>query len=179
MKKYCLAFCFVLATLTTQGQAQQIYKWTDSNGNIHFSDKPHEGAEEIALPKVQTFSAPKISEPANASVPTPISDDETYKSINIIQPEDQSTLRNTQGYVSILLNIKPTLKEGDRVQIVLDGAPVGEPQPATVFALQDIKRGSHTLSAQLVDKQGHIIKTSTPITIFMMPPRVGMGKNNH
>jgi hypothetical protein len=36
----------------------QIYKWTDSQGVIHFSDTPHDGAQKLNIPDAQTYSPP-------------------------------------------------------------------------------------------------------------------------
>ena len=179
MRKYCLAICIALIVTSIHGQAAQIYKWTDSSGDTHFSDKPHPGAEEIELPKVQTYSTPKVPSEGNQTDPLADTEINNYSKISIAQPEDQTTIRNTQGYVSIIVELKPKLKAGDRVQVIIDGSAVGEPQASTVFALQDLLRGSHTIAAQVIDSNGKVIATSDSITIFMMPPRVGMGHNNH
>lgn len=154
----------------------QIYKWTDSSGDVHFSDKPHPGAEEIELPKVQTYSAPQV--PVAETTPEPITKapPEAYEKINIIQPEDQATIRNTEGYVSIIAELDPPLQKGDKIQIIFDGAALGKPQDTTVIALRDINRGSHTLAVQVVSPKGKVLNTSSTITIFMMQPRTGMGR---
>ena len=173
MKKYYMACWIVLAVTLSHAETSQIYKWTDSNGQVHFSDKPQPGAEEIQLPKMQGYSVPKI--PATEQPSELIQPDiGHYDTIRIAQPDDQLTIRNTQGYVSVILEIKPKLKVGDKVQILVDGSPIGDPQEATVFALRDINRGSHTIAAQILDAKGQILNTSDSITIFMMPPRVGM-----
>ena len=57
MKKYWLVISIIMAVSPIHAQ---IYKWVDSDGNVNFSDKPHPGAEEIPLPKVQTYSSPQI-----------------------------------------------------------------------------------------------------------------------
>ncbi len=46
-----LVFLFI-----AQPTFAQIYKWTDSQGNVHFSDKPQPGAEKVELPSVQTYT---------------------------------------------------------------------------------------------------------------------------
>ncbi len=156
----------------------EIYKWTDSTGNVHFSDKPHPGAEEIQLPKVQTYSTPSVPVAAKTSEEITNVSGDTYEKINIVQPEDQATIRNTEGYVSIIAELQPALKKGDKIQIIFDGSPLGEPQATTVIALRDINRGSHTLAVQAVSPKGKALITSDPITIFMMPPRTNMIKGN-
>ncbi len=176
MRRSCLLFCLVFFLGPLHAE---IYKWADSDGNVHFSDKPHPGAQEVVLPKVQTYSSPQP--PLKGSSPSKEISDEApaYETFSIVQPENQATIRNPQGYLSVIVELKPTLRKGDRLQMVFDGNPIDKPRPTTVFALQDINRGSHTLAAQLSDAKGNILGTSDAITIYMMPPRVGMGTNNH
>jgi len=164
-----LGFCLAINPLHAE-----IFKWTDSNGDVHFSDKPHPGAVEIELPKVQTYSAPKV--PVAEKSPEPITKApvEAYEKISIVQPENQLTIRNTEGYVSIIVELEPALQKGDKIQLIFDGAPLGKPQPTTVIALRDINRGSHTIAAQVVSPKGKVLNTSSTITIFMMPPRTNM-----
>ncbi|KTD21269.1 DUF4124 domain-containing protein [Legionella londiniensis] len=152
----------------------EIYKWTDSEGNVHFSDKPHPGAEKIDLPPVQTFSPPPTPPPAETMVNPEVAAKTPDYEIAISQPENDATIRNNQGSVSVALEIQPRLNPGDKVQIVFDGTPIGEPQTATVFQLSDINRGAHTLAAQIVGSDGKVISTSETITIYMHRPRVGM-----
>lgn len=180
MKKYCLGLWIIIAMSPLLAQSSQIYKWTDSSGSVHFSDKPHPGAEEIELPAVQTYSAPKM--PAQPIPPTPIVEEEEttgYEKLKIVQPEDQATIRNPQGFVSVLVDMQPKLKRGDKLQLLYDGSPVAEPQISPVFALQNITRGSHTLSAQILNGNGNVLASTEPITIYMMPPRVNMVPQNN
>lgn len=178
MRKGFLLFCLWMGMSAPQAD---VYKWTDSSGAVHFSDKPQDGAEKIVLPNVQSYSPPASSPSQNASAHSPLtstntSDDVAYNKLNIVQPEDQQTIRNPQGYISIILEPHPKLKPGDGLQIILDGNPIDKPLANTVFALQNIRRGSHTLAAQVVGKDGKVLFTSDQITIYMMPPRIGMVK---
>ena len=43
-----LGFLTVFATGVVLAQA---YRWVDEDGVVHYSDRPHEGAEEIVLPQ--------------------------------------------------------------------------------------------------------------------------------
>lgn len=179
MKKYYLALSLAAAANLSLADSTQIYKWTDSNGNVHFSDKPAPGAEEIKLPQIQTYSSPKQpAESENSSAAATDEEEAAYELISIAQPNDQETIRNTEGYVPIIVDLKPMLKKGDNVQLIFDGKPLDTPQPTTTFTLQGIERGSHTIAAQVMDSQGNVLKTSDSITIYMMPPRVGMSRGN-
>lgn len=154
----------------------QIYKWTDGDGNVHFTDKPHPGAEKVELPEVQTFSSPPIPKLPPELTQKDKSKAVDYK-VSIVDPPDQVTIRNTMGYVPVNVQVEPALKSGDKLQLMFDGMPLGEPQATTVFALRDINRGSHTLSVQVVNEKGKDIAKSKEITIFMQQPRVGMGRH--
>ncbi len=151
----------------------QIYKWTDSSGTVHFTDKPRPGAEKVDLPAVQTFSSPPV-EPVATPEPLQLVDEATDYKIEIVEPKNQATIRNNQGYISVMLQITPELKESDKVQILFDGSPLGEPQANTVFALKDVNRGAHSIAAQIVGGAGKVLDTSEAITVYMHRPRVGM-----
>ena len=179
MKKYYFALWIIIAMNAVHAQTQLIYKWTDANGNVHFSDKSYPGAEKIELPQAQTYSSPKIPAPISRSdAATDIETNNNFK-IRIAQPEEQATIRNAQRQLSVILDVKPKLENGFKVQLIVDGSPSSEPQASTFFALEDINRGSHTLVAQLIDNKGKVLSTSEQITIYMMPPRVGMGNHSH
>lgn len=173
MKGCYLLLGFFIVTSPLQAQ---IYKWTDANGNIHFSDNPHPGAKELQLPKVQTYSAPPIPPIETDSEPASNTEAQGYSKITIVQPEDQLTIRNTNGDFSIVTELEPQLKKGDKLQVIFDGLPLGEPQANTVISLHNTNRGSHTIAVQAVNSKNKVLITSDTITIFMMPPRKGMGK---
>ena len=174
MRRHCVVFCFIMSMCSLHADPAQIYKWTDSNGSVHFSDKPHIGAEEIQLPKVQTYASPTASPSQAPSAAAASEEGSYYESITIVQPEEQATIRNPDGYLSVLVDVKPGLRKGDMLQLIFDGIPLGIPQKTMMFALQNIKRGSHTILTQVVDSKGTVLNTSKNIDIYMMPPRVGM-----
>ncbi|MGH8399705.1 MAG: DUF4124 domain-containing protein, partial [Gammaproteobacteria bacterium] len=50
----------LLLAMTTFAQADQVYKWVDAQGNVHYSDKPHPGAQKVKIAPPQSYSAPNI-----------------------------------------------------------------------------------------------------------------------
>lgn len=155
----------------------QIFKWTDSQGVVHFSDNPHSGAQKVVVPKAQSFSPPVSQTPVTNEEPKKksVPGDAKYTKITIMQPQNEATIRNNQGYVVVAVELEPALVDGDMLQMLFDGAPMGEPQPNTLFQLNGIYRGKHTLAVQVLNAAGEVLLTSDPITIFMHRPRVGMG----
>ncbi|STX29012.1 Uncharacterised protein [Legionella beliardensis] len=154
----------------------EIYKWTDSQGVVHFSDEPHPGAEKVTLPPIETTAPqPKPTTPAattnNASAAAATHE---YESIVISQPKTDSTIRNNQGYVSVVVNIEPDLQPGDALQLLFDGQPIGKPQANKIFTLNNVNRGTHTIAVQVVGADGSVLEASDKISIHMQRPRVGM-----
>lgn len=179
MRKNCFIFLFMLMSSVVSANTP-IYKWIDGSGGVHFSDNPQEGAEQIILPSAQTYTPPipHVAHREPIGEGSPMSEMSQYSSIKIVQPTEQVTIRNPQGFVSIVLEIKPKLRKGDQVQILLDGLPVDKPMPTTVFALQGVLRGSHMITAQIVNLQGQVLIKSGNVNIFMQQPRVGMGSHS-
>lgn len=176
MKRYMVVISMLLAMSSLQAQ---IYKWTDSDGIVHFSDIPHVGATTIKLPEVKK-NAPSIEpssdkEPLASAITTNSKDN--YRDIAITEPKNEATIRNNQGYVPIIVSIEPELKTGDLIQILFDGEPLGKPKASMISAINDIKRGTHTIAASVIDKDGGVIKTSESVTIYMHRPMVGMVPN--
>ena len=180
MNKFFLAASLLMIMCTSYAE---VYTWTDSQGVVHFSDNPHQGAEKLKIPDNQSFSAPSPSPAPKQDVDPADEDnnsnsensDKPYTKIAIREPISQATIRNNQGYILVSIELEPKLVEGDNLQMIFDGAPLAEPQPNTIFELNGIYRGSHTLAVQVVNAAGEVLLTSEPITIYMQRPRVGMG----
>jgi hypothetical protein len=170
-------FIIILLMLASICQAD-IYKWVDSQGNVHFSDKPHPGSEAVTLPEVQTYSPPPVSTSNQQASSNDDSDDvATYTTFDIIQPTNEETIRNNDGSVNVIVTIKPMLKQGDKLQMVYDGKDMGDPQTSPAFAISGIYRGAHTVAVKLIASDGNVIKTTDTVKFFMHRPRVGMVPN--
>ncbi|KTD73105.1 DUF4124 domain-containing protein [Legionella tucsonensis] len=179
MDKFFVSLSLMMV-ICVASYATQIYKWTDSQGNVHFSDTPRQGAETVIIPETQSFSSPPPSTQTPAQKPEQIDEDDTvklnhsYTKIAITQPKTGATIRNNQGFVVVTTEVEPDLRPGDRLQLIYDSGTLGEPQVNPVFEVNDMYRGSHTLAVQIVDADGNVIDTSEPITIYVFRPRVGM-----
>ncbi len=66
----------------------------------------------------------------------------------------------------------PNLFDGDNFQLLLDGTPIGKPQANSVFQLNAVDRGTHTVAMQIVNKEGEVLISSEPVTFFMHRARL-------
>ncbi|WP_131781718.1 DUF4124 domain-containing protein [Legionella gresilensis] len=161
----------------------EIYKWTDSQGVVHFSDEPHPGAETVVLPPTQSSNPPPSNVPTTPS--TPVTGNKINKNsliqpdytATISQPKSDSTIRNNQGYVSVAIEVEPEIQQGVMLQLIFDNQPLGKPQVGKNFILNNVNRGAHTLAVQIIGADGEVLSTSDPITFYMQRPRVGMVPN--
>lgn len=136
----------------------QAYKWVDENGVVHYSDRPRDGAEEIALPRDDRPSRPIIpstrpaaAEPAAEAQPA----DDGYTSLVIASPGAEETLWNIGGTLNVTLNLQPALKVGHRVRIYFDGEP--RMVAGTSFTIPEVYRGVHNIQAEVVTDTGELM----------------------
>lgn len=172
--KILLLFCLSLGFM-----GADVYQWTDSAGVVHFGDTPpQQGAKKLHLPAVQTY-APASPAPSGPTSPHGEPKDENaevYEKIEITLPKPQQTIWDNNGNVPVTVQLKPALKEGDKLLLVYDGSPLGNSQTGTQFILKNVYRGTHTVAVQVVDKNGQVIMTSDAVTFYLQRGAVRSGK---
>lgn len=173
---------FVLAQETAEPQVSapkkptkdQVYKWVDKNGVVHYSSTPPaEGAKPAKLPPLQTYkggTAPDLSKLQKQSVTATGG----TAQIQVVTPSHDETFRS--GAVPVAVMVTPQLGEGQRLIYLLDGTPASAPTTDTSFALTNVERGSHTVSVSLIDAAGEELGSSTGVTFHMKTPTVDRAK---
>ena len=84
------------------------------------------------------------------------------------------------------VDITPELQEGNTIQFLYDGAaviPAAASTSASVPKVIDDKailvRGSHTLSANVLNNKGDILNSTPPITVFLQYTSVNQPNNGN
>lgn len=165
-----IAFCMgTLLLLAWAGASGQVYRWVDEDGVVHYSDQPHEGAEEIELEPAPAISMPQPgSMPARTAGREPESEADVnaaYQALTIAQPAAEETLWNIGGVLDVTLNLQPALRPGDRVRVYFDGTP--QTVSGTQFQLEEVWRGEHNLQAEVLDEGGNLLIRSEPIRFYV------------
>ena len=150
-------------------QAAVVYKWTDADGVVHFSDQPVPGAE-----KLTTFSGSSHGVALGAQArTTPASEKPKagpldFRQLAITSPAHDETITGNQP-VSVQLAVDPALnKLTQAVTWYLNGSALtDQPQDATQFTLADLPRGSYTLSATVVDQPSGQSKSAEAVTFYV------------
>lgn len=158
-----IMWCLLVITASVAEAA--VYKWVDEHGNVHFSDTPRQGAEEVRVPPAQTYSAPKL--PATPpSVPRDAAKAPDYQRFELIAPENEATIRDNLGALTVSFALDPGLKPGHQIQLLLDGQVQTTGQKVTVN-VQNVHRGSHSLQGQVIDTRGKVVMSTQTITVHM------------
>jgi hypothetical protein len=149
--------------------ADEIYKWVDEYGQVHYSDVPQDGATEVEIAPIQTFSAPSVTASTSSS-----NDDKdanetlvNYESMEITSPATEETIWNTGGTVTIAVRTRPGLQIGHQIRMYLDGKPLPNLAPGTSSQqVSEVVRGEHQLRAEVWDENGVILIKANPSTFF-------------
>lgn len=171
---------FILFMLIGLGTAVagDIYRWIDENGNEAYSDQPTENAEKIELRHSMIYTPVAIPESNdinddNQAATEQSETDQTEPAPNyqltIISPEDDAGIRVNNGDVVVNLQVIPALvpERGDKIQLYLDSLPVGVPMPQLSFILENLERGTHQLSAVVLNASGELLAQSTTTTFHL------------
>lgn len=176
-----LLFLIVLVTSTTFAA---IYVNQEKNGGVEYTDTPTTNSSIADVPPVNTVGsqlpASSASESQNQNTPeqsvssiaaipettAAVSSPASYKVFQIASPVSESTIQN-QATIPIEFTVEPKMLPGDKIQVYLDGKPTGTPTGTTYQELGFVERGTHTLGASIMNKQGQVVKTAPQITIFV------------
>jgi hypothetical protein len=163
--KPVLAMLTLLLVLPVQAQ---VYRIVGPDGSVTFTDQPVQGAEKVDLPPVSTYPAPRLATPAvSGQDAQPAA--AGYSRFVVVSPAPETTIRDNQGDVSMLVQVEPSLQadQGHRIQFMVNGVDQGEPSSSTGVTFQNLDRGSHNLSARLIDAEGRTLMTTPEVTVFV------------
>lgn len=160
MRPYLARFAAVTLLLAGTSAQAEIYKYYDADGNLVLSDtvpkdRP-EKAEKLQPRPIMTVPAvvPKGARaPAGAKSRAAAGD---YV-IVILSPAQGQTFEHGGEAVPVAVSVSPGLAAGLRLDTRLDGQPAGDPGAIVPGQLAP---GSHTLSVQVVDAAGKVLKAA-------------------
>jgi hypothetical protein len=166
------------------GQAYaQVYKTVDEDGNVVYTDQaPKDGSEPMELPPLSIVEAPKYEELTRPAADVAADEDEgremslrqlrnRYRGFAIISPENEQSLWNPQGLITMAWQAPYPLQQGMQVRASMDGEQIGLTSDR-VIPITRLERGAHTLEAVLVDARGRTIATADTVTFFIRQPSV-------
>lgn len=158
----------VMCAFALGAQAQEVWRWVDENGVVHFQDRPRPGAEKVELKGPQTFTAPPVA-PRRTEPEAPAQPEAApgYTGFRIVAPAQGETLWNIGARLPVQLQLEPGLRPGHRLQLYLDGQRRDDIPQATQFVLSEVYRGEHQLRGSIVDSQGREVASTETVTFYV------------
>jgi len=152
-----------------------VYRWTDADSMVHYSDQPRPGAKVVDLPELSHYAPPSLGDAAQTADPAqpqpgPAGHSAPYRGFSIAHPTDGETLHNATGDIDVRMVLDPELRKGDQIQLVLDGLGARQTLASLKAELKHVERGPHTLQAEVLDAKGATLIRAAPVRFYLLMP---------
>ncbi|MGQ4878299.1 DUF4124 domain-containing protein [Billgrantia sp. LNSP4103-1] len=163
--------------LVHEALATTIYRTTDAQGNVIFTDDPERGGEPVELAPLTVIPSRdegRRSEPPRAEGVTPRASESPgqpfmpYDTFRIQSPPHGADLpASYAGNLQVELDIEPPLRPDHRVRLLVDGRVSQTAMHTRAFMLTNLERGEYELQAELLDAQGQIRHRTAPVSLYV------------
>lgn len=144
-----------------------VYKIVDETGRVTYTDMPpaDKMADQLELPQINQLPNPQIEN--TGTVLPEVQNFAGYSAVDIVAPINDSIIHYDQQNMVVQLVLAPELQPGHRVQFYLDGAAYGRPVIATSYAMGELERGMHSVSARVVTVEGDTVANSRSVNVHV------------
>jgi hypothetical protein len=154
--------------------SQEIYRWVDKDGVVHFSDQPGAPNAELITVLEPNVSDAQETEPASAAAASRSEPDEPdvppYDSLSIVSPTPDQVFFGADAVVSATAELGGTLRPDHSVVFFLNGNRHEASGLSTEFA--NLARGSYFLRASILDQAGRPVISSQQISFHVRQPSI-------
>jgi hypothetical protein len=172
------ALLLLLAGLAvaTAAHAQEIYRWVDRDGVVHYADQP--GAPDAkriqysGLKREPDDEAPSTPPDANAPAARPAAAQEEYQSLVVSSPTADQSFFGADAVVPVALDLQPPLQEGDYFAVMVDGKRVADKLQEPYTDLSGLPRGTHFVRAAVLSASGEQRIASANVTFHIRHPSI-------
>lgn len=153
-------------------QAAVVYKWTDADGVVHYSDQPEPGAEKIytSAEALNRATPTRAGPGSSARTQKVIKPGLTYTVFSISSPSAEQTFIDEP--VPVRLDLTPQLQHGHTLTWRLNGQALADQQDSLQFTLTDVPRGAYTLTATIDDAENQESASAASISFYVKQPTV-------
>lgn len=152
----------ILATFAAHGvhakeATTTVYKQVMPDGSISYSDQASDRSETLEVSPVPTVPALEQSR-RPSQTDRDESTEQSYQ-LSVASPQNDSAFYSGNGSMSVSVAIKPELRRGHSLQLILDGQVI-RTQTSPHFALDLVDRGTHQLQVNIVNRAGKILQST-------------------
>jgi Domain of unknown function (DUF4124) len=163
----------VLAALASfAGQAAVVYKWTDSDGVVHYSDQSVPGAEKIYTSTNSTAGAASSDDSTADSQASGVKKKPGlgFTELSITSPAPDQTFFGDED-ISVNLALIPSLKPDQTITWRLNGKQLDDVGPTTTqFSLPHLDRGTYDIAATITDQETGESLSANSVNFFVRQP---------
>lgn len=177
-QRYALAMRTILLLTVLAVAGADVYRWVDSDGQVHFSDTPRAGAERITIQVPQPRTSQAADQQGSGQGTT--DDDDAaddfagYDSLTIQSPGQDETLWNIEGQLNVAAAVQPELQPDHTLQVYLDGQALPPADPgANTLTVSNVYRGQHSLRAVILDSAGAVLAESPTVSFYVRQNALG------
>ncbi len=149
------------------GQAAVVYKWTDADGVVHYSDQPVPGAQKVFTASSSMNLSTSSDTPPETRSTAQKQDPLGYTQFSISSPAADQTFFG-DDVVSVHLTLEPGLKPAQSIAWHLNGKQLDE--QGMQFSLPHMDRGTYILAATITDQNTGESRTSDSVTFYVRRP---------
>ncbi|WP_165814112.1 DUF4124 domain-containing protein [Kushneria phyllosphaerae] len=164
MMLWTIVVCLLLAAATSQARAA-VYRHTDAQGNIVWSDHPGGTRTAIRAPRVLS---PGGASDASVLLPAAPLRFTPYQRVLLRPRSAPVTLEQARRGIPLRLETAPRLRTGDRVQLSVDGQRHQSPLFSHVLMAMGLTAGRHALVAEIIDSAGTVRQRSKVMALEVL-----------
>ncbi|MDA0790329.1 MAG: hypothetical protein O2780_12830 [Proteobacteria bacterium] len=166
----CIMVFSTLATVSSTLVADPIYRTTDEFGRPVFTDQGAEDADVVELKQPTPFAGNDVFKEMRSR---PKEDDQItkfrYTTASVTGPADGTTVRDNAGNLTLSVMLSPTLQDGHRLELLMDGAVYKTLKGPGTVQLENVDRGTHEFALQVTHAEsGKAIITGPTTSITLM-----------
>ena len=156
--------------------SQEIYRWVDKDGVVHYSDQPDSpNAELINVIESNSYEAADTAPPAgggsdDADEPDDEGGASPYTSFSIVSPAPDEVFFGADAVISVSADLQGTLRPDHTVAFFLNGNRKEADSLSTDYA--GLARGTYFLRASILDGNGKPVITSQQTTFHVRQPSI-------
>jgi len=161
-------------TLSLAAQSQEIWRWVDKSGVVHYADQP--GSPDAVLvsvvdPNSYQDSAPPADYSSGGNPGDSDGAPPPYESLAIVQPAVDQVFFGADATVQVVAELDGGLRPGHRLIFYVNGIR-REATSGLTLELRNLARGTYTLQASVQDEANVALVTSEQVAFHVRQPSI-------
>jgi Domain of unknown function (DUF4124) len=163
-------------TISLAAASQEIYRWVDKNGIVHYSDQPDSpDAKLIDVIEPSTYEGGEETDDDSAPALAGSGDEDEpgvppYESLSIVSPTPDQVFFGGDAPVTVAANLDGTLRPDHSVVFFVNGNR--RQADGLSLDLGVLERGTYFLRASILDQNGRPVITSQQTTFHVRQPSI-------